>query len=516
MKRSNSVITLLLLFFFTTAATAYARPAYMSAFDASYPGSTLVGNCNVCHYPHNQYESDWLNANLDFYAIELLDSDGDTFDNISEITSGTLPGDATSFPDTPAPVNQPPVAQAGPDQTVNTGEVVTLNGSNSYDPDDGISAFSWQQIEGPAVALSDNTAEQPSFTAPATDMNGVVLLFELTVTDFSGAQSSDTVLVNVTWINASPTAVAGADQQVSAGDMVTLDGSGSTDPDDGIAGYQWVQLAGPSVVLSDPAGMQPDFPAPQADAGGVSLSFQLTVTDHGGLQDSDTVIVNILSGNQPPVADAGPDQTVLEGDLVALDASGSSDPDDGLASYQWTQTSGLPVTLSDSRAVSPSFDAPMIDSVSEQLVFELSVTDRGGLNAVDQVIITVNQNSAPPVDPPPTNDPPSDDTGDSQAQLEQYLRLYQEYRTLTRTYRMESKQYLKLYEQYKRTDPEMAEVYKAKAMESMQLSESAKFEADKYKKLYEQLKESLSEVQDDEEQHEDDDEVHEWDHHDDN
>jgi hypothetical protein len=62
----------------------------------------------------------------------------------------------------------------------------------------------------------------------------------------------------------------------------------------------------------------------------------------------------------------------------------------------------------------------------------------------------------------------------------------------------------------------MAEVYRAKAMESMELSESARLEADKYKRLYEQLKESLSEVQNDEEQHEeDDDEVQERDHHDD-
>lgn len=514
MKRSNTVIFLLLLFFFTTAATAYARPEYMSAFNASYPNSALVGNCSVCHWPHNQYESDWLNANQDFYAIELLNSDGDAFDNLTEITAGTLPGDATSFPDTPAPVNQPPVAQAGPDQTVNAGEVVTLNGSNSYDADDGIATFSWQQIEGTGVALSDNAAEQPSFTAPATNENGDVLLFELTVTDFSGAQSSDTVRVNVTWINAAPAAVAGADQQVSAGDVVTLDGSGSTDPDDGIASFQWVQLEGPPVVLSDPAGMQPNFTAPQAGSGGMSFRFQLTVTDHGGLQDSDTTIVNILSSNQPPVADAGPDQTVTEADLVTLDASGSSDPDDGLASYQWTQTAGLPVTLSDSRAVSPSFDAPMIDSASEQLVFELSVTDAGGLSAVDEVTISVNQNSAPS-DDPQAGDLPSDDTGDPLAQLAQYLKLYQEYKALAQTYKMESVQYLKLYQRSKGADPEMAVVYQAKAVEYRQLSESAKLESDKYKSLYEQLKESLMEDQVDEDQHEGDHDPHDRDHHDD-
>ncbi|MBW2631825.1 MAG: choice-of-anchor D domain-containing protein, partial [Deltaproteobacteria bacterium] len=43
--------------------------------------------------------------------------------------------------------------------------------------------------------------------------------------------------------------------------------------------------------------------------------------------------------NQPPVADAGSNQTVNEGDTVTLDGSSSSDIDDGIASYQWSQIS---------------------------------------------------------------------------------------------------------------------------------------------------------------------------------
>jgi len=62
-----------------------------------------------------------------------------------------------------------------------------------------------------------------------------------------------------------------------------------------------------------------------------------------------------------PTADAGPDQTVNEGDTVTLDGSNSSDLDDGIASYLWDQTGGTPVPLSDPTAVQPTFTAPDVD-----------------------------------------------------------------------------------------------------------------------------------------------------------
>jgi hypothetical protein len=198
-----------------------------------------------------------------------------------------------------------------------------------------------------------------------------------------------TVIANFQEANDPPVANAGEDQTVDEGTTVTLDGSASDDPDGQIASYLWTQTAGTSVTLSDSSAVQPTFTAPNVDEDGEALTFQLTVTDNGGLQDSDTCIVNVTSANQPPTADAGPDQTVDEGVTVTLDGSNSSDPDDGIASYLWTQTTGTSVTLSDSSAVQPTFTAPNVDEDGEALTFKVTVTDNGGLQSSDTCIVNV-------------------------------------------------------------------------------------------------------------------------------
>jgi hypothetical protein len=91
----------------------------------------------------------------------------------------------------------PPTANAGADRKINEGNEVTLNGSNSSDPDDGIYSYQWYQITGPPVALSDSTINQPIFTAPYIVPNSVDLTFQLTVTDHSRLRSTDICVVTV-------------------------------------------------------------------------------------------------------------------------------------------------------------------------------------------------------------------------------------------------------------------------------------------------------------------------------
>jgi hypothetical protein len=297
-------------------------------------------------------------------------------------------------------VNQAPTADAGPDQTVGEGESVTLNGSNSSDPDGTIASYSWTQTGGVAVSLSSRLTARPTFKAPNVGPGGVSLSFQLTVTDNEGLQATDSCIVNVSWVNLAPTANAGPDRTVGEGTPVVLNGSGSSDPDDGIASYLWTQTAGTPVPLSSPTSPTPQFTAPSAGPAGVALTFRLTVTDRGGLSGTDSVIINVSDLNQAPIADAGADQTVTEGDVVVLSGAGSDDPDGTVLSYSWTQTGGASVSLSDPSAAAPSFTAPNVGPAGALLTFQLTVTDNEGLQSSDACTVAVSwRDDVPPAIP---------------------------------------------------------------------------------------------------------------------
>ena len=95
----------------------------------------------------------------------------------------------------PPPPNVAPVANAGPNQTVNTGSPVTLNGTGSTDSDGTVATYTWTQTAGTAVTLSSATTSQPTFTAPAA---ASTLTFSLTVTDNQGAASTTASTVTIT------------------------------------------------------------------------------------------------------------------------------------------------------------------------------------------------------------------------------------------------------------------------------------------------------------------------------
>ena len=87
-----------------------------------------------------------------------------------------------------------------------------------------------------------------------------------------------------------PVASAGADVEVDPGASVTLDGSGSTDPDGDALAYAWERASGAAVTLSGADTAQAAFTAPVEPG---ELVFRLTVTDPGGLTGSDEVTVTV-------------------------------------------------------------------------------------------------------------------------------------------------------------------------------------------------------------------------------
>ncbi|MGA1863829.1 MAG: choice-of-anchor U domain-containing protein [bacterium] len=92
--------------------------------------------------------------------------------------------------------NLQPFANAGSDQTVNENVTIVLNGINSGDPDGTITDYSWEQISGHQVAISDSSNPEPTFISPYVSINEN-LIFKLTVTDNDGLQATDFCVVTV-------------------------------------------------------------------------------------------------------------------------------------------------------------------------------------------------------------------------------------------------------------------------------------------------------------------------------
>ena len=229
----------------------------------------------------------------------------------------------------PSP-KQLPVAYAGLDQTVLVNESAIFDGSFSYDPDGTILSYNWD--------LGDTTQESGEIVSHAYNTVGTYII-TLTVIDDDGAEDTDTATVTVR-VNEPPVANAGSDQTAVEGETVQFDGSGSYDPDGTVVSYSWdfgdTTAPGSGEVVSH-----------TYNTAGI-YTITLTVTDNDGAADTGQATVTVIM-NEPPVANAGPDQTVLVNESAMFDGSLSYDPDypDGdIDSYNWdfgdtTQGSGL-------------------------------------------------------------------------------------------------------------------------------------------------------------------------------
>ncbi len=296
--------------------------------------------------------------------------------------------------------NKPPIAVAGSDQVIILPtDSVSLDGSSSSDPDGKISEWLWTKISGPASF----TIIKP--TDSLTKVKALVVgtyLFELKVKDNGGLSAKDTVQVIVndpSMPNRPPVANAGEDQVITLPtNTVTLNGNGSADPDNNIASYLWTKILGPSsfnIASSSVAQTQ----VSNLVAGIYQL--ELKVTDAGGLFSKDTVlvVVNDFAINQPPLANAGPDQTItLPLDSTYLDGSGSSPNGWSTgATYVWTEISGPSQFLFSPATLQQTLQLPgyvPTTAIARNLLpgiylFRLLVTNSSGVSDADTVQINV-------------------------------------------------------------------------------------------------------------------------------
>ena len=168
-------------------------------------------------------------------------------------------------------VLESPILEAGADQSVCDGDLVTLSGSGAMN-------YVWDK------GVTDNVA----FTPPLGTTT-----YTLTGTGTNGCMN--TVTVNVT-VSESPIVEAGADQSVCDGDLVTLSGSGAMN-------YVWDKDVTDNVAFTPPLG---------------TTTYTLTGTDTNGCMNTVTVNVTVS-----PIVEAGSEQSVSGGYSVALSGSGA-------------------------------------------------------------------------------------------------------------------------------------------------------------------------------------------------
>jgi hypothetical protein len=255
--------------------------------------------------------------------------------------------------------NEPPVADAGPDQTVQTLEAVTMNGAGSSDPEGEALSYVW--TNGGVEIGTGATPVVGPFTAGSHSIT-------LTVNDGNGGSASDTMVV--TALNRPPVADAGPDQTVDYTQWVNVNGYGSTDPEGLPLSYAWTIDGAPV------SGSWGNLSAGYFSAG--TYEIAVTVTDDQGATDTDSMILTVT--NDPPVADAGPDQTVNHIQTVTLDGSGSSDLEFSPLRYEWT-IDGVYIGNSPNQPAGPF-------PVGVYTVM-LTVTDEEGLKNTDSMTITV-------------------------------------------------------------------------------------------------------------------------------
>ena len=288
-------------------------------------------------------------------------------------------------------------AAAGPDQIVDEGDTVQLEGVCEDKLDRDLS-YSWVQTLGPFVELSSTADADPTFVAPEIPNGSIVpTAFRFTCQADGGGTATDVVIVRVRPVNDDPLADAGPDKNTMSNRFVYLAGSGS-DPDGDIIKYTWKQVDGEDVVIAYPTKGEARFKAPEVSGGAsTELTFELTVTDPYGGEDSDTVTVTVVSDNVRASADAGADQVVDEQTEVTLAGSGS-DPDSEEISFSWKQVGGEAVELDDTEAAEPTFTAPIVANGKVKiLVFELRVADENGFPTKDITKVTVLPVNTPPV-----------------------------------------------------------------------------------------------------------------------
>ena len=276
-----------------------------------------------------------------------------------------------------------------PSATGNVTVSVTQNGDFGHSTE-----YSDVYIDGanqgtinPNQSNIDCNNESGTYTVPASSVADGQLLVRVDASANVGTFCSGGIQysVTVTYSEGSPpTADAGGPYTVNQGAALSLNGSGSTANTGSISLYEWDCTADGTYDTSSTSAVASSCTYPDDGA----QTVRLRVTNSIGLSDTDTATVTVT--NTAPVANAGGPYSANQGVAVALDGSGSSDPDGTLTLYEWDCTNnGSYDTSSGSPTASTcTYGSPGLYTV------RLRVTDDDGATTLDQANVTIT-NTAP-------------------------------------------------------------------------------------------------------------------------
>lgn len=311
--------------------------------------------------------------------------------------------------------NQPPVANAGTDQTQPGDHAITLSGAASTDPEGAALTYYWSFDAVPSgsslmsgTPFSVNHSAEAVTTAFTPDKTGTYVIVLTVRDDKNLASNPDYVIITVEEPSTLPVANAGADLSVPAGSPAALDGSNSYDPLGKPLTYSWVvteRPEGSSAALSDATSATPSL---STDVKGVYIA---TLVVNNGLANSagDSVTVTATADDHAPVANAGSDQNTTDCTTVNLTCAASSDPDGDALSYYWevqskpANSTVTNATFSDRTSATPTFYPDKAGA------YDLSCTVTDGVNwaTPDVVHLDAAERS--------TNSPPVVNAGADQA-----------------------------------------------------------------------------------------------------
>ncbi|UCD38211.1 MAG: Ig-like domain-containing protein [Fidelibacterota bacterium] len=246
-------------------------------------------------------------------------------------------------------------------------------------PGSGIATYNWTKVSGPGnVSFGTPGAEDTNVDA---DTDGTYVC-RLNVTDTAGNYAYDEF--TLVWDTTPPDVNAGSDATINATYLQDATVS-DPDPSSGIASYLWTKVSGTGDVNFGTPGAEDTNV--DADADGTYVC-RLTVTDSAGNSAYDEF--TLVWDTTPPDVNAGSDATINATYLQDATVS-DPNPSSGIASYLWTQESGLgTVTFGTPSTVDTNVDA----DTDGTYVCRLTVTDSAGNSAFDE--FTLVWDTTPP------------------------------------------------------------------------------------------------------------------------